>query len=273
MHNVSDEHKNQIANALQEMLAAEVIKQAHQDLRARGVREEFLDETGLRSSLQELPLPEGYHPVFEARIRQLAMRMKRRENGGGGPDLGDGDEGPPVKPHRRTSGGTGTILQPLGDPGCLACAVTGVPGTMVDLSGNNPLPAPPQGQTTITMAVILTVNTIFGKEFSDALRLVVDFASGLPSNQMLVGLASEVNWAKEIYAWNMCFGTLASVHQSGKNSNASFMLLKDECGGAETIVFTKPQTLGVWADVANFQPSLFWTVFGGKKLTFTWIVD
>jgi hypothetical protein len=31
--------------------------------------------------------------------------------------------------------------------------------------------------------------------------------------------------------------------------------------------------LGFWGTRANFDFQLFWTVFGGKRLTFTWVTD
>jgi hypothetical protein len=76
IYDVSDEDKLQIENALQELLTAEVIKQAHDELRARGVSDEFLDERDLRSSLDELPLPERDRRILEAKVRQLARRMR-----------------------------------------------------------------------------------------------------------------------------------------------------------------------------------------------------
>ncbi len=90
---------------------------------------------------------------------------------------------------------------------------------------------------------------------------------------MLVGLATEVDWAKEIYAWNFCLGKIASVHQNQRNPTPSYMMLQKGCGGTDTIVFTKPQFWGVWADVGGFDYHLFWPLFGGKRLTFTWLLD
>ncbi len=144
------------------------------------------------------------------------------------------------------------------------------------LSGLNPLPSPAAGSNFITLAIILFVNNIWGKTFSgDLLKLQVDPGApfGIASDEMQVGLATQVSWAKEIYAWNASRGKLASVKQNGPNLTPSFMLLKQGCDGAQTIVFTKPQRFGVWADVANFDPALFWTVFGGRRLTFTWLTD
>ena len=275
----SDEDRIQIENGLQEMLTAEVIKLAHDELRARGVSNEFLDERGFRSSLEGLPLPGRDHSILEAKVRQLARSMMLpRDGGDGGIDGGDGEDpgdGPQRRPHKRPS--WGTIKQASHQSGhvCI-CMTTGIPGTTQSLSGVNPLPSPPPGQNSVTIAVFLSVNTVFGRQFSgDSLRLVVEPGAqfGVGPGQMLVGLATTVNWAKEIYAWNLCRGKLASVHQSGPNTTPTFMLLTRGCDGADTIIFTKPQTFGVWADVGNFDFTLFWTVFGGRRLTFTWITD
>jgi hypothetical protein len=277
IHDVPDEDRVQIENALQELLAAEVIKQAHDQLRARGVSDEFLDESNLRSSLSGLPLSESDRSILEAKVRLLARRMRQHQQDprylqieGGGYE--DGTERPPPKRPP-----LGTIQQASFAPGHICiCMATGVPGTVQSLSGNNPLPAPPPGRNFLTIAVFLTVNTILGPRFSgDTLRLIVEPGApfGIGPSEMQVGLASTVTWAKEIYAWNLCRGKVASVSQSGPNTTPSFMLLTRGCNGADTIVFTKPQFLGIWADVANFDFTLFWTVFGGRRLTFTWLTD
>src|SRR6266498_3843623 len=222
-----DQDRLQIENGIQELFTAEAIKLAHDELRARGVSNDFLDESGLRSSLEELPLPGRDHSILEAKIRQLARRMMLPMDGlDGGIDEGDGEdpgEGrrPPKKP------ATGTIKQASHQSGhtCI-CMATGIPGTTQSLSNLNPLPSPAAGQTSITIAVLLFVNTVIGPQFShDALRLVVEPGGpfGIGPSQMLVGLASAVSWAKEIYAWNLCLGKLASVHQNGVNLTPSFM--------------------------------------------------
>ncbi len=73
---VTDEHRIQIENALQELLTAEVIKLAHDDLRARGIRDDFLDERGLRSSLEGVPLAERDRTILESKVRRLARQMR-----------------------------------------------------------------------------------------------------------------------------------------------------------------------------------------------------
>src|SRR5687768_13805585 len=76
IYEIPDEDKNQIENALQELLVAQVIRQTYDELRARGVSDEFLDDSDLRSSLTELPLPERDRKILEAKVRQLARRLR-----------------------------------------------------------------------------------------------------------------------------------------------------------------------------------------------------
>jgi hypothetical protein len=275
---LSDRDMGQIEGALRELLAAELVRQGHDQLRANGVSEEFLDERDLPSSLDGVPLPERDQRILEAKVRQLSRRMRQPQDGNGGgldgPDGGDGAEEPP---RRRPGRGWGSIMQASHAPGhvCI-CMATGIPGTTQSLSSVNPLPPPPPGTNVVTIAVALLVNNIAGPTFSgDTLRLTVEPGTpfGIGSGQMHVGLASAVNWAKEIYAWNLCRGRLATLHQPGPSTTPTFMTLTRACDGADTIVFRKPQFGGVWADVGNFDFTLFWTVFGGRRLTFTWLTD
>jgi hypothetical protein len=265
----------EIENALQEFFTAEVVKIGHDVLRARGVGPDFLDETELRSSLDGLPLPVEDRRILEAKIRLLAsqMMMPQREPNGGFEPAEPGDGTTP--PHAAT---TGVIKQASHtvDHTCI-CMASGVPGVTQSLSVINPLPPPPAGQTTLTIAVGLLAFSIYQNKFvsTDWLRLVVEDGApfGIASDQMHVGLASEVNWAKNIHSWSLCKGTLVVVYQGQKNPVANYMGLDRGCDGADTIVFSKPKALGAWWDIANFDITDFWTVFGGKRLTFTWVID
>jgi len=265
----------EIENALQELFTAEVVKIGHDAVRARGVSPDLLDETDLRSSLDGVSLPGEDRRILEAKIRLLAgqMMLPQREPNGGfePPEPGDGT----TPPHAAT---TGVIKQASHTVGhtCI-CMASGVPGITQSLSAINPLPSPPAGQTAVTIAVGLLAWSIYQSKFvvTDWLRLVVEdgAAYGIGPNRMHVGLASEVNWAKNIHAWSLCQGTLVVVYQGQKNSVANYMGFDRGCNGADTIVFSKPKTLGAWWDIANFDITDFWTVFGGKRLTFTWVSD
>jgi hypothetical protein len=273
IHGGTDEHRAQIENALQEMLTTEVIKLAHDDLRARGVSDDFLDERGLRSSLEGVRLPQRDRTILESKVRVLARRMMiRQDDTEGGWDPGEGGKTKPSHP----SAPSGTIEQQVDGPGgpmCL-CVVGNMPGTTISLSG---IPTTfPAGQNSLTIGVPLQIQNFWGTVPSgDFLKLVLEpgAAFSLDADQMLVGLASDVGWAKKVYAYNFCLGELSSVFQAGPNPVPNFMLLMKGCGGADTIVFAKPQAFGIWADVSNLEPSQFWSVLGGKRLTFTWVGD
>jgi len=272
---LSGRDRVQIEQALRELFAAELVKEGQDRLRANGVSEEFLGVQDLRSSLDGIPLPERDQRILEAKVRQLARQMRRPMdgNGGDGPDGGDGDDGPS---RQRPAHRWGSITQAVHDPGdvCI-CMATGIPGTTQSLKGFNPLPPPPTGKNFVTIGILLFVNTGTGPRLSDVLSLRVEPGApfGIGAGQMQVGLASAVNWAKEIYAWNLCRGQLATLHQPGPSAIPIFMTLTRGCDGDDTIVFRKPQFAGIWGDVANFDFTLFWTVFDGQRLTFTWVAD
>jgi hypothetical protein len=273
IHNVPHRRGEGLQAAIQDLFSAEVIKLAHDTLRTREISEDLLDETGLRSSLDGTSLPAKDRRILEAKIRQLArqtMLPGRRANGGREPEDAGDDSKPPTKQHADS----GTIQQASHTAGqtCI-CMASGVPGETLDLSGLNPLPTPPTGQNFITVAVIFVANPP-GK-ITDTLELKVEDGGpfGLGSSEMLVGLASKVSWAKEIVSWNLCRGRLSSVFQAQASGSPNFMQLERGCDGADTILFNKPFTLGFWGTRANFDFQLFWTVFGGKRLTFTWVTD
>lgn len=262
---IPDEQGTQIENAVQELLTAEAIRQAHDELRARGVSEEFLDESGLRTSLDELPLPESDRRILEAKIRQLSRRTTRLRpiDGDGGVDREDSEE-PPARPRppRRPSSGTIQQASHISDHICI-CMVTGIPGAMISLINYNPSILPP-------------AHTIaFLPPSGDAVICRVEPGApfGIGPTEIRVGLASAVSWAKEIVAWHLCRGRLSTVFQEGTNSTANFMLLERGCDGADTIIFRKPGFLGIWVDVFHLESRLFWPMFGGKRLTFTWLID
>jgi len=94
-------------------------------------------------------------------------------------------------------------------------------------------------------------------------------------SQVLVGLANETDWAKEIEAFNLCSDRIGAVYQAGPNGTPRRMLLSaPDCReGADTIVFNKPGFLGFWHPVGHFPPSSFFRAFGGTVADFTWVID
>lgn len=259
---VEDNDRQLIENALQELFSAEITRQAQDELRARGLVDELFEEGTLRTSLEGVPLSGRDQIIWEAKVRQLAQIMRMPRNGGDGGFPDPPEKGPTQPPKKQASSVSGNV--------CI-CLATSIPGTEQNLVSFSPLPL-----GIYTTTIFLFVNNIFGRAFSgDTLKLTVEPGApfGIGPNEMKVGLASRTNWAKEIYAWNLCKGKLASVHQSGPSGVANYMLLTRGCNGADTIVFTKPQFGGVWADVANVSGSGFWPVFEGRQLTFTWLTD
>lgn len=272
-----EEQQSAIEAAINEMVKGETIRLAHDRLRAAGVNERFLVNPAEHASLEGLSLNERDRLRLEAKIRQLVMRLNE-------PNLDkydvepDPGKGRPQRPH--TDGGTGTVPQSLeGDDFCIC--VTGLmsmPGTEQYWGTIDPVPAPPSGKQYIRLLIALWIDTISGHIFSgDTLVLDIEDGAqyGLGSDDMQVGLSvwGTISWPKEIYAWHPCRGRIAAVTKTPGSFNPTYLLLKHSCDGADTIVFTKPQFLGIWADVGHYRISRFWRQFGGKRLTFTWITE
>ncbi len=90
----SDREQLVIQNGIQELFTAEMIRLVHDHMRINGVPDEFLGESRLRSSLDGVSLPERDLRILEAKIRQLAMRMRQIEDGDVGTDPGEDEERP-----------------------------------------------------------------------------------------------------------------------------------------------------------------------------------
>jgi hypothetical protein len=256
------------------MINAETIRLAHDRLRAAGVNEEYLVKPALRTSLEGLPIRDRDRFALEAKVRQWVMRQNE-------PNLDkydvepDPGKGRPYHPPENT----GTITQALPGDSCLCVSgFMSMPGTEQYWSSIDPVPAPPPGSTVSHFWIPLFIDNFYGTVFSgDSLILGVEdgAAYGLSPDDMHVGLATHrtVTWAKEIYAWQPCRGRLAAVTVPANSRSATYMFLKRGCNGPDTIVFTKPQWWGIWADVGHYRISRFWKQFGGKRLTFTWMTE
>ena len=136
----------------------------------------------------------------------------------------------------------------------------------------NCLEAPPGEE----FLVFVVIRDMWGRvDSTDKLTVVTEDGArfNLGPLQMAIGLATAVEWAKEIVAWSLCRGRLSSVYQGGPSSEPNYMLLENECGGADSIVFRKPRFLGVWNDLFHMDHTLFWDCWGGKIITFTWLDD
>jgi hypothetical protein len=91
-------------------------------------------------------------------------------------------------------------------------------------------------------------------------------------NEVLIGLANNTPWAKEIWAYNYCVGRQVSVVTDGNTRAYNYMRLqKGQCReGTHAIVFRKPGFLGWWFDIGHIELSRFWEFFGGNICKFTW---
>lgn len=167
--------------------------------------------------------------------------------------------------------------------GCIC--FSGVPGDRINLTADdivwydNGVWVPPVEAVDPDAPTAWIIATFLDNSHVDAARLLLQdgstFDPPIPKNQMLVGLANDTDWAKEIWAENLCSGRLGSVQQDGTNSVPRRMLLQqpDCTEGADTVVFRKPGFLGIWEDVAHFPPELFWQAFGGTCGDYTWVFD
>jgi hypothetical protein len=288
IHGFPDETNNEIQKGIKEMFNGEMARLAHNELRARGVPEELLDEINLRSSLEDLPIPETDRGILEARLRQLAinsMSQKEPDNpwlfplGGGSVWLPAGGVPMPGTYNNVPSPARNTINYAVN--GTCYCMATGpIPGYPITSDMETiPSPTPPRVDITLIFYLNSYIDLSYGTRLScfsgDVLVARVESGApyGVKADEMEVGLTTRVEWAKEIQAWSICRGAIASVKQERRNSTPAYMKLKNECRGADTILFNKPGWFGKWWTVSHLDPSQFWKLFGGMRLTFDWRFD
>jgi hypothetical protein len=256
IHGVPDEDKTQIEDALQELLTAEVINLERENLRARGVSDEFLNASDVRPTLPELPLPEKERTVLDAKIRRVARQLTSSRQAGGGPEEAGTERPPPAQPLVQFSHAWQS--HDTMDDTCI-CAST-FPGSYNSLSPLIPFPPNPPGRNYVIIACFL-----YGLPRMNMLYLRVE-PSWVGPERMEVGLASEVEWHREIRAWHLCKETVASVQQPRPSNSPRVMILSKGCYGPHTLVFSD----GFW-NFSYLDDSQFWRVFGGKRLTFYWV--
>jgi hypothetical protein len=150
---------------------------------------------------------------------------------------------------------------------------TGTVGTTVPWFTNGRWNPPPGGRSFWRIGVLFD-----SAPFNEGRLIVRDGSTFNPpvrKDQALVGLANATDWAKEIWADNLCSGRIGSVFQEGTNATPRRMLLdRAVCReGADTIVFRKPGFFGIWHDVGHFASERFWEAFGGTWGDYTWEID
>lgn len=122
----------------------------------------------------------------------------------------------------------------------------------------------------------------------DAIKIRVEDggALGLLPNQMMITLMSTLNWQKQIIAWNSATGydTAQEVSTPGTFEGSirspgfsgifgqSTTITRGTCG-QDTVVLAKAKTAGVLTGMYHFDLANFWTLWGGKKVTITWLAD
>jgi hypothetical protein len=151
-----------------------------------------------------------------------------------------------------------------------ACDCLGSPpGEFISMASMDPLPPIPPGGS-IKIAVLF--------QTGDALRMTVSDATSVglhPTNQMEVGLASEVDWEKRIFFWSRCRRSGQSLRQNGKTEIPTVMVLEKGCASNETIAFWKKSGFLALSetDVGYLEKDRFWKLLAGKRVIFTWVKD
>ena len=111
----------------------------------------------------------------------------------------------------------------------------------------------------------------------------------LAANEMQITLVTRLTSQKEIIGWNSFFGYMSSKTLATPGPfdggiiyppdwdgtwRLSMRISKTTCSAtANTIVFVKAKALGILWPVYHLDPNNFWTLWGGKSVTITWLAD
>ncbi len=232
---------------------AELVKHEKAKLRKAKVKKlQVIDRNTINVSLKGLPLPDEDTKRLESQIQQMVKRMLPREI----PEPKDSEiseNSPEVKVYD--------------------CAVFVYlcypPGATIPL--NDLIPEPPHpGRNYYLVAMFLPLDDCFPEDW--LVMKVEDGAPfGLDPNEALVGLINNTEWAKEIWAWGEGIGTVSWIGQDTTSYNPVWMTISPDV--TDTIFFKKARLFGLMGDMYNFDRGNFWTVFLGKRVTFTWMLD
>jgi hypothetical protein len=94
----------------------------------------------------------------------------------------------------------------------------------------------------------------------------------LPPDEVRVGLATAVDWAKQIVAWTVCPPHHHQYVRRDSRGVAQWMTVT-RAENIDLLVFRKPKVFGIWFDIFHFAMPEFIDVFGGKFARFTWYYD
>jgi hypothetical protein len=119
---------------------------------------------------------------------------------------------------------------------------------------------------------------------ADGFEIDVDDGTpfGLASNQMRITLVTSLSAQKQLAIWNSATGTTGSVVSTPGLLEGRIdppdgiwrltMTITMSACGRDTIVFAKQEFPSLQA-VYHLDPTNFWTLWGGKSVTITWIAD
>jgi hypothetical protein len=101
----------------------------------------------------------------------------------------------------------------------------------------------------------------------------------IPSSEAIVVLENHLGWDKSVTTVNGNDCNFAGQLLNVAGNSIGQMTIKK--ADTTTLVFSKPVCTfriivcfsTVWKDVAVFGEANFWTLFGGRKITFTWLSD
>jgi hypothetical protein len=255
--------------AVRRFLAGEFVRQGHKRLREQGVAADLIpDEGDLPRSLEFDVFPGRDREALEQKLGDfVAQTIRDPEGTGDGGTIPPPKPGPPIKP---AVSGSHTV-------GHMGVQVsTGFPGQRLGALPESPVPKP--GRTDFIIVFLLTVQVGNLRLSSDAVRCTVDQAPfPLRPNQMLVSLQSQIGTATQIIAWNRARGAIATLQEAGPTSASSEpaeMLLGRDCEGADTLVFGRygKGYVSYWVQLSHMDPGTFWAHFGGRRLSFNWVV-
>jgi hypothetical protein len=94
----------------------------------------------------------------------------------------------------------------------------------------------------------------------------------LPPDEVRVGLATSVDWAKQIVAWTVCPPHHHQYVRRDSKGLAVWMTVT-RAENIDLLVFRKPKIFGIWFDIFHFDMNEFIDVFGGRFNRFTWHYD
>ncbi len=164
------------------------------------------------------------------------------------------------------------VNAPAAEPAALAstCVATS-PGDFLSISQEiRDLIANPPADTDPNFPITILVAPPSG----DVLTLEVfpSTTRPLPPDEVQVGLATAVDWSKQIVAWTVCPPPHHQyVRRDGKGV-AKWMTVT-RADNIDLLVFRKPKIFGIWFDIFHFDMNEFIDVFGGRFNRFTWYHD